>query len=240
MRLVALLIFMLISHGWSSWIGAGVSIGLEGFRETQLVPIVFSGPMFGVYVAGAMTRDSWEWENHLNAHMAYATSRFDQEAVLLGYQVQSMGWKKVGAAWWAGTGIDLQARNAYLYSWDDAHLYWLSSTTMPLGVRYDYSLPQGLHGQLVFQESLGGYVAHRNRFPENKIDSLACLAFHLKTPWRDAQFQPPWAFHSGSLGIRLLTPAKHWAFSIQGDYAYEAQDALDLGLKTLVQYRWML
>lgn len=223
-------------------LGLGITLGGDGYRDDVLVPLVFSGPSAGLVTTSEFHTFGLDWQPHAELRLDYATNRFGHESLLLFYQARMLAWKSI--EWNAtmplqwGTGLDLQARDAYLFSWDDSHLYWLSSIGLPFALRCRTKWHNGWTGQGTIASNALAYVAHRADFPENKVDPLKTASFYLSTPWNKGAWLLPWQYPSGFIALELATPSQRIHYTMTGEFAVLRNQAFSLGARAGLLYHW--
>jgi len=226
----------------SANIGVGITFGGDGYRDDVLVPLVFSGPSAGLVTTSEFHALGFAWQPHAELRFDYATNRFGHESLLMFYQARMLAWRSTG--WSAttpiqwGTGIDLQARNAYLFSWDDSHLYWLSGIGLPFALRSQKKWHNGWTGQGAIACNAFAYAAHRDDFPENKVDPLKTASFYLSTPWNQGAWRLPWQYPSGFISLDIATPSQRIHYTITGEFAALTNQAFALGARAGILYHW--
>ena len=121
---------------------AGVSLGLRGdvVREDLLVPLAFAGP--GLQLQGFYR--GWVGPGVMSARadiaLAFLFSRFGHPGATLDYGAD-LAWTfnvLYADAWHleVGPALAFDSRTNLIFSWDDAHAYWLGSQWLGPGARY--------------------------------------------------------------------------------------------------------
>jgi hypothetical protein len=123
------------------YLGFHVSSGIDSYREDLLVPLGFNGP--GISLGGNYTHQTEK--NSINIRLklglAYLKNRYSHEAAALVLELRPSWIRKLYdhqkyGEFWGGISIPMQINDLYIFSWDDAHLYWLTAYSLALATEW--------------------------------------------------------------------------------------------------------
>jgi len=171
-----------------------IGAGLRGdaVREDLVVPLTFSGP--GVRLLAAYR--GWVGPGLLSARgdlgLAFLFNRFGHIAATLDYNAEVAWTTRVlrGVGWHLSLGpaIALDSRVNYLYSWDDAHGYWLGTEWLGPMVRHTRRVSDRWRLEAGTSLALVGFEGRPPSYRYNKQDALTHVDYFFTQPQRSERF----------------------------------------------------
>ena len=172
----------------------GVGAGLRGdaVREDLVVPLTFSGP--GVRLL-ALYR-GWIGPGLLTVRadvgLAFLFNRYGHIAATLDYSAEAAWTARVlrGMGWHLSLGpvVALDSRVNYLYSWDDAHGYWLGSQWLGPMLRHARRLSDRWQLESSASLALLGFEGRPPAYRYNKQDALTHVDYFFSQPQQSERF----------------------------------------------------
>lgn len=161
--------------------GLGVLGGATQVREDLIAPLRWVGPSFGITTSQAYRGERWDEGARLRLAAAYVSERYGSPNLLmlpaldLSVHFGSGGRPgRVDVGAWAG----IHQLLGWYASWDDAHLYWFSTTGLGPSVRLTLdTLPRPV--ELELHAPVVALVSRPPRRRYYKVDNLVNLGFWL-------------------------------------------------------------
>ncbi len=173
---------------------AGVALGLRGdaVRDDLMVPLGFAGPGFQVqgFYRGWVGRGVMTARADLA--FAYLFNRFGHEAATLttGADVAWTFNVLYRETWHVELGPTLvhESRASYLFSWDDAHIYWLGAQWLGLAVRHVRRLTDNWRLEASASAALLGFAGRPPSYRYNKQETSENGSYYFTQPVRSESF----------------------------------------------------
>jgi hypothetical protein len=174
----------------------GVTLGANLLRDDLLVPFRWTGPLVGLSASGSFMTGRVRHRPEISLSVTSATNRHGNAALAVdiggGYRLlfdRLVGL--AGGAFEPGVLIFYRQHNALLWSWDDAHDYWLNG----FGIGPALAWRRVLSDRTTFCVEAGGsLLAFASRPPEyrrNKQDRLETVGFYFIENFRDLEVSLP-------------------------------------------------
>jgi hypothetical protein len=193
-------------------------------REELLVPMRWSGPGGGIQIALCYQGDTWSFATELGLSLSYLEERFGNGGALMTPSLLLEGYGRIvekgPLSINLGTLLRSRISDAYLFSWDDAHLYYLSSHMLGPTATLEWN---GFDKSMV---TLGmrlpslGFVGrpHEQRFI--KQDGINHIGFYFSEPNSHLAFAMPPSYYAFELscGIEWPTRRSHMRLTYILDY----------------------
>jgi len=175
--------------------GLGVVLGLDQLRDDALVPFRWTGPLVGLSLGGDFSTGRVRHQPEFSISVASAANRFGQGAlaadVAAGYRVFARPLRLASGGLEPGGLLFYRQHNALLYSWDDAHDYWLNGFGIGPALAWRRALSRGA---TVGIEAAGSLLAFASRPPgyrRNKQDRTEQIEFYFVDNFRDLRVSLP-------------------------------------------------
>jgi hypothetical protein len=232
-----LLLFGLLSEiaAEAPWrIGYSVSINHPAIREDLLVPLAFSGIGLDLAFKAEWRRSTWSAASSVAAGMDYATNRFGQGSVIWPMHLQANIARDILATPSAGIfslSIPLTAslNDRYIFSWDDAHLYWLTAHLTGLGLQQRRKISTGWSLMTWAYTPLVSLVSRPPAYRNNKQDPLKRLSYFFTRTNQDLTLAWPDVYRGLDAGVSFQHPLKHSTVALGLTYSYFVCDAAYAG-----------
>ena len=232
------------------FLGFHLDAGLHSFREDLLVPLGFNGP--GLSIGGIFTRQNGNafFNIRLRLGVAYLKNRFSQEAGLATLELRPAWlWKldprEGTGGFWGGICVPLQINSDLgLHSWDDSHLYWLTTYSIGPAGEWRKSLTQKSTAVVRMETPLIGWVSRPPTYRFNKQDALTSFSFHLSEPNRSLHFETVDNYRAVFLQMFLKREAGRSLFSygleFQYNYCNVPKKVYILNTSMILSYQWRI
>lgn len=223
--------------------------GIGSYREDLVVPISFDGPAFtlgGLYSVQT-ARDFLQIR--LGISMAFLNNRFSHEAYAASLELRpswtKLVWgKKPGNQIWCGLALPLQMRNLFINSWDEAHLYWLTTHSVAIAGEYHTHLPRLGYSVIRLDLPLFGLISRPPDYRYQKQEPMNHFSHHFNAPNRSLAFKCIWGYQSPLLQVMIRRIGKSALMNIGLELALshcpEPKDIWILYTKLLFSYQWRI
>lgn len=172
----------------------GVGMGLRGdvVRDDLLVPLAFAGP--GLQLQGFYR--GWVGPGVLTTRadlgFAFLFNRYGHQAGTLTYSADA-AWTftALRASTWhvaLGPALALDSRISLLFSWDDAHAYWLGSQWLGPAARFMSRLTGTWRMEASAALALLGFEGRPPSYRYKKQETSTHLGYYFTQPQRSEKF----------------------------------------------------
>jgi hypothetical protein len=194
-------------------LGAGVGLRADVVREDLVVPLGFAGPGLRLLPSYRGRVGPGVLAARADLGLAFLFNRYGHIAATLDYGAE--------AAWtvtvrrrenWhlaLGPALALDSRVNYIYSWDDAHVYWLGSEWLGPAARYGRHLNDRWRLEAGATLALLGFEGRPPTNRYNKQEASPHLGYFFTQPHRSERF----VFINDLQVIRLDLAARRAAYS---------------------------
>jgi hypothetical protein len=231
-------------------LGFHFDAGLHSFREDILVPLGFNGP--GLSIGGIYTRQNGNafFNIRLRLGVAYLKNRFSHEAGLATLELRpALLWKLdhrggIGG-FWGGICVPLQINSDLgLHSWDDSHLYWLTTYSIGPAGEWRKSLSQKNTAVVRMETPLIGWISRPPSYRFNKQDALTRFSFHFSEPNRALHFETVDTYRAVFLQISLKHELRRsllsYGLEFQYNYCNVPKKVYILNTSMILSYQWRI
>lgn len=123
-----------------------VGLELASVRDDLLIPLAFSGPGIVLGLGAHKEHGLWEWSVDSRLRMDFIANRFSHPGASTALDIEPSLLRHVCTSPWdfniyTGPSLRYQMNNQFIFSWDDAHLYW----TTVRGLNLDLSMRKQLN-----------------------------------------------------------------------------------------------
>ena len=231
------------------YLGFHVSSGIDSYREDLLVPLGFHGP--GISFGGNYTHRTEK--NSLNIRlklgMGYMKNRYSHEAVRLVLEIRPSWITKIVdhqkyGEFWGGISIPMQINDLFIFSWDDAHLNWLTSYGLALATEWQKKISQKYNAVARMEIPLVGWISRPPAYRYNKQDALNHLSFYFSEPNKSLHFETLDNYRA--LFIQMLFKREmrrsllNLGLEFQYNYCRRPQKIWGLNTSILFSYQWRI
>jgi hypothetical protein len=231
------------------YLGFQFNSGIDSYREDLLVPLGFHGPAIslgGNYTHRTQTNSI---DFRLKFNMGYMKNRYSHEAVRLALEIRPSWIKKLAdhqkyGEFWAGFSIPMQINDLFIFSWDDAHLYWLTAYSLALATEWQKKISQKYNAVARMEIPIVGWVSRPPTYRYNKQDALNHLGFYFSEPNKSLHFETLDDYRA--LFIQLLFKREmrrsllNLGLEFQYNYCRNPQKIWGLNTSILLSYQWRI
>ena len=174
----------------------GVALGAVQLRDDALAPFRWTGPLVDLSASGSFITGRIRHQPKLSLSVAYACNRYGHGAAAIdigaGYRL-FLHWslRLAGGAFEPGAWVFYRQHNAYFYSWDDTHIYWLTG----FGVGPARAWRRAVSRRVTLGvDAAGSLLALASRPPEyrrNKQDRFEHIGFYFIDNFRNLSVSLP-------------------------------------------------
>ena len=181
--------------------------------------------------------------------MGYMKNRYSHEAVTLGLAFRP-SWitkladhKKYGE-FWGGIGFPMQINDVFIFSWDDAHLYWFTAYSLAIATKWEKKISQKIDLVARMEIPLVGWISRPPTYRYNKQDALNHFGFYFSKPNRSLHFETIENYRAlffqslfkKEMGRSIL----NLGFEFQYNYCRIPQKIWGLNTAILLSYQWRI
>jgi hypothetical protein len=165
---------------------AGVGLRGDAIREDLLVPLTFSGPGLRLMLAYRGLLGPGLLAISGDVGMAVLWNRYGHMGATLDHNVdaawtlrvfRAMGWHLA-----LGPQIALDSRFNYIFSWDDAHAYWLGSQWLGPAFRAEGRLTEGWRFEARASFALLGFEGRPPAYRYHKQETRPGVTYFFTQP----------------------------------------------------------
>jgi hypothetical protein len=232
------------------YLGFHLDAGTRSYREDLLVPLAFNGP--GISLGGIYTRqkDKSVFNIRMKFGIGYLKNRFSHEAGLITLELRPswicrLSQNERYGDFWGGICIPLQIKTDLgLQSWDDSHLYWLTTYSFGLAMEWRKSVSLKSQAVIRMETPLIGWVSRPPLYRYNKQDALNHFSFHCSEPNRSLHFETVDTYRALFLQILLRHELRRSLLNLgiefQYDYCNRPANVYILNTLIAVSYQWRI
>ena len=185
----------------------GVVLGVDQLRDDALVPFRWTGPLVGLSLGGDFRTDRIRHQPELSLSVASAANHFGQGAlaadVAAAYRVFAKPLRLAGGGFEYGGLLFYRQHNALLYSWDDAHDYWLNGIGVGPALAWRRALSPRAAVGIEAAGSLIAFVSRPPAYRRNKQDRTEQIGFYFIENFRDLHASLPDRYQSADVRAGL-------------------------------------
>ena len=158
-------------------------------REDLLVPLGFSGPeiSLGGHYTGQTSTDNIDVR--FKVGVGYLKNRYSHETFTFTLELRPRWIREIAEYYRFGIirgGLCFPMKNFHHidHSWDDAHLYWLSSYSVGIAGEMEKKIGKANIGLLRLEVPLMSLISRPPKYRYNKQDATSSIRFHFTEPNR--------------------------------------------------------
>ncbi|UCD63968.1 MAG: hypothetical protein JSW34_00645 [Candidatus Zixiibacteriota bacterium] len=230
-------------------IGPVLSTGIGSHREDLVVPISFDGPVFSLGAGYTVRTVRSCLRLRLLASAALLENRFSHEAYAVALELRPSWTKLVWSGpldrqFWCGIALPLQMRNLFMDTWDDAHLYWLTTHSLAAVGEYHTRLPYLGYSVVRLDLPIMGLVSRPPDSRYQQQEPLNHVSYHFSAPNSSFAFKSIWGYQSPLLQILIRRGSKgalmNLGLEFTLDHCPAPQDTWILNTRLLFSYQWKI
>jgi hypothetical protein len=228
-------------------IGYMVSIDRPAIRDGLLVPLSFSGAGLGLGIDSRLQGEFWAGGASFNMVMGYVWNRYDHGGVIWPIDFKIYAARQIYSIAEKGCfeiriPVTLSQRDYYIFSWDDAHLYWLTAHWSGIGLGYHVPISTMWKLSAFVQTPLFSFVARPPDYRYNKQDALKRISFYFSKTQEGLTFTLPDQFRGIDADLTIGRSLKRTYLSISLFYScfayYHGDDVISSSLGIRLTQRW--
>jgi hypothetical protein len=259
--LVILLLLLPVRHGTlraqetervgssTQHLGIHFAGGIASYREDLVVPLGFHGGALSLGPVYARQGESSLIRVHLRFSAGYLKNRYSHEAYVVRFELHPSWVRKLiqhdrFGDLWGGVSLPIQMNNLFLESWDDAHLYWLTTYSMAPAIEWQKNLSQKNKAVVRMEAPILSLVSRPPAYRHNKQEALTHWTYHFTEPNRSLHLETPETYRG--LWVRLGLTRKmgrsllNLGCEFQYHYCSRPQDIRAMNTSITVSYQWRI
>jgi hypothetical protein len=231
----------------------GVSLGVQDdtVRDDLLVPLTFSGPGIELAFSYRGRIGPGVLAARADFGFSFLLNRFGHQAATIDYSAE-VGWAAPiwrGVASYVALGpiAVLQSRYNIIYSWDDAHAYWLSAEWLGLQMRYGARLPRGWRLESSLSFALVGFEGRPPAYRYKKQDAALRPGYIFGQPLKSQEAVTLVDLQAVRLDVAVRPSVydgsdvgRGWSFGVNASVARTDLPAFNINLSACLyaSYAW--
>lgn len=236
-------LFCMVSVGYSS-IGYTISLDHPTYRDDALIPLAFCGGGLGLGMIADYGFHPWIISATTDLGMSYAENRFGHGAVLFrlwgqfDFQHQVYASQKLGN-FYMGIPLYIHLNDWYLFSWDDAHLYWHTVYWTGFSAKHQKELLPKWFINTSIALPIYAFVSSSDQMHYNKQDALTHIGFWFSKPHENLEGVALNQYQGLELSMGLKHPRSRSLVHILATYSYSNIDYLTRSQMGLFRLQWI-
>lgn len=230
-------------------LGILAGVGTASYREDLLVPLGFSGPSFSL--GGMYTRQTEQkyTQIRLRFSMGLLENRYSHKAYSAVIELQTSMVRKISENTgpgdiWAGISVPLQLTNLFLESWDDSHLYWLTTHSLAFVTEYRTRIPGIWNPIIRLDMPVIGFISRPPTYRYKKQEALTHLTYHFTEPNRSLHFEYIGTYQAPRLQVYFKRGSEGSVLRLGLDFQLihcsEPEDIWGISCVLLFSYQWRI
>jgi len=233
------------THHFGVMLGGGIG----SYREDLVVPISFDGPVFSLGSRYTVRTPNSTFDIRLLASLALLENRFSHEAYVAALELRPAWTRMVwgnenGRQIRCGIALPLQMRNLFMDTWDDAHLYWLTTHSLAVVGEYHTVLPRLGYSVIRLDLPLIGFVSRPPEYRYQQQEPLTHFTYHFSAPNGSFDFKTLWGFQSPLLQVMISRGSKgallNLGLELTMGHCSVPEDIWVLNTRLLFSYQWRI
>jgi hypothetical protein len=223
--------------------------GSASYREDLVVPLGFHGP--GLTLGPVYTRQGDKGLIHIPLYFSagYLKNRYSHEAYVMRFELHPSWIRKLTeydkfGDLWGGISLPIQMNNLFLESWDDAHLYWLTTYSLAPAIEWQKKISQKYKAAVRIETPILSLVSRPPAYRHNKQDALTHWTYHFSEPNRALHLEAPDTYRGLLVRISLARNVGRSSLNLGGELQYHycgrPQAIRALNISTAISYQWRI
>jgi len=207
------------SGGYSYKIG----LGYGGCRDDLLVPLAFRGPGLFTGLSYTSSLGAWKFEVEGRFKFDFVFNRFWHPGAILSHDLIPRISRVISEGHRGRTTLGLstpiESNNQFLFSWDDAHLYWLNIRSVQIDLSHQWKSKSDNLIDMKVSLPVLNFISRPKAYRYEKQDaSLLWLGLYSPDEERDFKHVGMSQYQAYSLEISRKHQEKQVWWSLQLDY----------------------
>jgi hypothetical protein len=186
----------------------GLTGGLGTVRDDLLAPLRWNLGLLQPTAAYAATARRLKHEAQVALSVGYGANRYGHDAALLALRAEcglapARGVALAGGNLWPGGFAFYRCHNAYLFSWDDSHLYWMNGFGIGPSAEWRGRVAGRVNAVASLQFALFALAARPAAERRHKIEPINQLGFYFVDNWRRLRPCLPHQYTAAEVAIGL-------------------------------------
>jgi hypothetical protein len=166
-----------------------MTAGLTEARDDLLAPLRWNLGLLQPAAGFAATAASLKHEAQVSLSIGYGVNRYGHDAALLALSAEyrlspARGFALAGGTLSPGGFAFYRCHNAYFFSWDDSHLYWMNGVGLGPAAEWRGRVSSRVDAAASVQFALLSLASRPAADRRNKIEPINQLRFYFVDNWR--------------------------------------------------------
>lgn len=231
----------------SKFLGIILGSGGASYREDLLVPLGFGGPGFTLGAHYTRISQNRDIDIRLKIGAAFLENRFSHKAYAATLDIRSFWIKRLFdnrryGGLWAGICLPIKMNNLLLESWDDAHLYWLTSYSLGPAAEWRRNLSPRYRAGLHIEIPFVSLVSRPREYRYRKQEALNHWTYHFSEPNKFLRLRFPDKFRAVFVRLSLSRIMNNALFNLglefEYNYSNEPRNIYVLNTALMISYQW--
>ena len=231
----------------SSYLGIIFSGNLTSCREDLLVPLGFSGPGFTLGADYTRMGENNNFDIFMRFGLAFLKNRFSHKAYAASIEIHPAWVKRLSddvesGEFRVGFGLPMKMNNIFIESWDDSHLYWLTSYSIGPACKWQKKLSSKREFSVYLEIPVISLVSRPPAYRHNKQEALTHLTYHFTEPNKHLSLELPDIYRAFFINLHLRRNMNHALLNVGLEFNYnycsEPKDIYALNTSIILSYQW--
>ncbi len=223
--------------------------GIASYREDLVVPLGFHGPnlTLGLVYSRQGERDRFRVPLYLS--FGYLKNRYSHESYVMRFDLHPLWVRRLAqydrlGSLWAGASLPVQMNNLFLESWDDAHLYWLTTYSLAPAIEWQKDISQEYKAAVRIEVPVLSLVSRPPAYRHNKQDALSHWTYHFTEPNRSLHLETPETYRGLFVRLELAHEIGHSLLNLGCEFQYyfcsRPQEIRVMNTSIAISYQWRI
>jgi hypothetical protein len=230
-------------------LGIRFANAIASYREDLLVPLGFSGPALSLGSTyrrqgnGELIRVSFLFSG------GYLKNRYSHVAYVLRLELRPSWVRRMArhdrfGSLWGGFSLPIQMNNLFIESWDEAHLYWLTTYSVAPVIEWQREISQRNKVAIRMDVPLISLVSRPPAYRYNKQDALTHWTYHFTKPNRALHLETPETYRGLFLRMGMAHEIGSSLLNLGLEFRYyccrRPKDIRAMNTSITISYQWRI
>lgn len=233
----------------ASYLGVLLGSGIASYREDLLVPIDFHGP--GFFIGAEFTKNAQSRVIDIRSKfgLSFLKNRFSHNAYAAILEIRSVWIRRLSynqeyGELWGGICLPMKMNNLFMESWDDSHLYWLTTYSLgPVGEWHKQVSP-GREISVHLGMPALSLISRPPEYRYKKQEPLTHLGYHFSGPNRALHLELPDDYRAVFARVAFTRDMNHAILNIGLEFEYgycrDPKPIYALSTTLAFSYQWRI
>lgn len=259
--LSGLLLILALTHGTSraqepdrskptrQHLGIQFAGGSASYREDLIVPLGFGGPSLSLGPVYTRQAEESLIRIGLSFPVGYLKNRYSHEAYVIRLEFDPSWVRRLTrhdryGGLWGGIALPMQMNNLFLESWDDAHLYWLTTYSLAPAIEWQKEISEKNQAVVRMEVPLVSLVSRPPAYRRTKQEALSHWTYHFTRPNGSLHLETPGVYRGLFLRILFTRKMGRSLLGLGCEFQYHhctrPRDIRAMNTLVTISYQWRI